>query len=254
MLTPRTTLALRGVGMELAHRSGGFYVHGALWVSSVAPTAGPVSGGTLASVAGLAFEDARTLRKHREAQREAQALAEEERKRQSLLQVLQRRASEAARARLEAEAVVSYDVGDGEVYPLETGADEEYTPLPMEDAAAVLSKAGSTTWSTRAACFNELTALMSSDARRNEVAPLVDKITSLLLERLSDPHYKVVHAALDCTGSLAMNFPYAIEPHLERFLPQLLLRVQPPQEHVLLHKARDEHLASYKLQVTSYKL
>ena len=105
--------------------------------------------------------------------------------------------------------------------------DEEYATgeeVPNEDVLTVLAKGSSEVWSVRAACCNELSALMNFEPRRNEVAPVADKVSSLLLERLSDTHYKVIEAALACICSLAQTFPHAMEPHLERFLPQMLLR------------------------------
>ena len=149
---------------------------------------------------------------------------------QSMARQQQRRAEAEARARAEAESH-ALAVADGI-----DGADgyaegyESALALPAEDAASVLAKGSSKDWGTRAAGCNELGALMASAERRHELAPILDKVTTMLLEKLSDPHYKVVHAALTCTGALAGCFPHAMEASLERFLPQLLLRA---------HEARD---------------
>lgn len=96
----------------------------------------------------------------------------------------------------------------------------------MEAAATVLIKGNSSLWSVRANACELLSRMMLDAHGQQEVAPLADKVASLVLERLSDPHYKVVHAALLCTGTLAGVFPGSMEPALERFLPLLLLRTQ----------------------------
>ena len=90
----------------------------------------------------------------------------------------------------------------------------------------VLSKGGSSMWSVRAQCCDELSVLASMPERRAELLPLVDKAVSMILERLCDPHYRVVNAALSASGALAQHFPHALEPALERLFPQLLLRAQ----------------------------
>ena len=104
--------------------------------------------------------------------------------------------------------------------------------LPYEDAAAVLNKANSPVWSVRVTALGELVALMKAPERRAEVSAHVDKTVALVLERLSDAHYRVVHAALTCTCTLAATFPNALEPSLERLLPQLLIRTQEARDTV----------------------
>lgn len=97
---------------------------------------------------------------------------------------------------------------------------------PMDDIAAMLLEGSSAEWSVRASVCDQLSGLMLDARRRQQVAPLSDKVSGFLLERLSDPHYRVVHAALSSTATLAGVFPEAMESALERFLPQLLLRAQ----------------------------
>jgi len=104
--------------------------------------------------------------------------------------------------------------------------------LPYEDAAAVLNKANSPVWSVRVTALGELVALMKAPERRAEVGAHADKTVALVLERLSDAHYRVVHAALTCTCTLAATFPNALEPSLERLLPQLLIRTQETRDTV----------------------
>ena len=90
----------------------------------------------------------------------------------------------------------------------------------------MLAKGNSTVWSVRAACCHELSALLQSERRGELSGATAERVTAFLQERLSDPHYKVVHAALGCIGAIAAAFPYAVEPTLERLLPCLLLRAQ----------------------------
>ncbi|KOO32683.1 clip-associating protein [Chrysochromulina tobinii] len=80
--------------------------------------------------------------------------------------------------------------------------------------------------------LGELVALMKAPERRAEVGAHADKTVALVLERLSDAHYRVVHAALTCTCTLAATFPNALEPSLERLLPQLLIRTQETRDTV----------------------
>ena len=47
---------------EVLRSGSSFYVHGMLWVSAVAPSSGPVSGGTRLSVVGSSFRESATLR------------------------------------------------------------------------------------------------------------------------------------------------------------------------------------------------
>ncbi|KAL1495781.1 hypothetical protein AB1Y20_016643 [Prymnesium parvum] len=101
--------------------------------------------------------------------------------------------------------------------------------FPAEDASELLIKTGSNAWSMRAQAFSELAALMGSE-RCSEVAPHCEKLAAAVLEKLNDSHYKVVQSALECTVALVARFPRAVEPLLERLLPQLLLREQETRE------------------------
>lgn len=102
--------------------------------------------------------------------------------------------------------------------------------LRHEDTTtALLSKAESRVWSTRAACCTELSALLRLE-RRPDVLRLGSKIVTVLLERLGDSHYRVVHASLSCVCTLLVVHAQVAEPSLERLLPQLLLRAQEPRD------------------------
>ena len=80
--------------------------------------------------------------------------------------------------------------------------------LPLMDAASVLAKASSEVWSTRAGGCAELAVLMGSH-RGAELLPMLDRVSAVLLERLADPHYKVVQAALEAVCALLTYFPHA---------------------------------------------
>ena len=95
--------------------------------------------------------------------------------------------------------------------------------VPLEDAPTVLAKAGSPVWSVRATALNELVALMKSD-RRTEVGAIADKVVALVLDKVQDAHYRVVHCALNTVCTLAAVFPNALEPALERLLPFVMVR------------------------------
>ena len=78
-------------------------------------------------------------------------------------------------------------------------------------------------WATRAAGWSELGSFLRGD-RAAEVQPYLEKVTTTLLDKLADPHYKVVTAAMHCAAALVEAYPHAVEATLERLLPQLLLR------------------------------
>jgi len=61
-------------------------------------------------------------------------------------------------------------------------------------------------------------------------ATLLSKVASAVLEKVSDPHYKVALAAMECVIALVLNSPFVAEPILERLVPQLLLRSQEGRE------------------------
>ena len=77
-------------------------------------------------------------------------------------------------------------------------------------------------WATRAAGWSELGSFLRGD-RAAEVQPYLEKVTTTLLDKLADPHYKVVTAAMHCAAALVEAYPHAVEATLERLL-QLLLR------------------------------
>ena len=77
------------------------------------------------------------------------------------------------------------------------------------DAASVLAKASSEVWSTRAGGCAELAVLMGSH-RGAELLPLLDRVSVVLLERLADPHYKVVQAALEAAELAAAGVRAAL--------------------------------------------
>ena len=73
--------------------------------------------------------------------------------------------------------------------------------------------------------------------RGAELLPMLDRVSAVLLERLADPHYKVVQAALEAVCALLTYFPHAAHQVMERLLPQLLTRVH-DQRDVLKGAAR----------------
>lgn len=92
--------------------------------------------------------------------------------------------------------------------------------LPEYDLNAVLDKAGSSVWSTRIQCFQELKVLFTSE-RANEIVHHFEKVVNNCIQHLSDPHYKVVTQVLDSMRCLILSFPTYFEPFLERALPHL---------------------------------
>jgi len=99
------------------------------------------------------------------------------------------------------------------------------------DIIAALLQVASSVWSVRAQGLVEMTAF-AGEEKLSELVPatLLSKVASAVLEKVSDPHYKVALAAMECVTALVLNSPFAAEPILERLVPQLLLRSQEGRE------------------------
>jgi len=96
-------------------------------------------------------------------------------------------------------------------------------------AAEMVAKMSSSVWSHRVQALVGLADLMRSESGVELTASL-QKIAVLVLEKLADPHYKVVHAAMDCVIVLLLHFAHTIEQMIERWMPQLILRMQDTRE------------------------
>jgi hypothetical protein len=98
------------------------------------------------------------------------------------------------------------------------------------DLTKLFLEAENSLWSTRSEVFVTLYRLIVAS-----VSPLfppssfpptyVPRIAKLILDRLGDPHAKVVKAALDCLYALASHYPQPLVPFLDRILPPMFVRL-----------------------------
>lgn len=112
----------------------------------------------------------------------------------------------------------------------EVGTDDFLDGLLRESVSAVLSKANSPVWSDRAAACCGLSAILQS-RRQSELESIFDKAVSTLHGCLSDPHHRVVHAALCGVASMISVSPPS-STTLECLLPQLLFYAQEPRNDI----------------------
>lgn len=123
------------------------------------------------------------------------------------------------------ESDVMSDAG----YP-EPSTSPDSRDLASVDINRLFQDTESTLWSSRADAFVTLQRLILNSVAPNPVvatpiASHVPRIAKLILERLADPHAKVVKSVLDCLQSLATHYSQPLVPYLDRILPPMFARL-----------------------------
>lgn len=97
------------------------------------------------------------------------------------------------------------------------------------DINKLFQEAESSLWSSRMEAFATLQRLIIASSSplfpSTSFPSHIPRIVKLILERLADPHAKVVKAVLDTLQSLSSLYPQPLVPYLDRILPPMFVRL-----------------------------
>lgn len=102
---------------------------------------------------------------------------------------------------------------------------------PNSSLQLMLQKSGSTLWSTRVESLQDIKMFMLN-SHPSEVVPSFEKIMTVVLSHISDAHFQVVQASLDCLLELLPLFVAPIQDYLDRLLPLLFVKFIEKKEKI----------------------
>ena len=120
----------------------------------------------------------------------------------------------------------THGAGTGKAAGAPASSQPSHTDEPPLPLTHVLQDCGSDVWSERVHALQDVAAMCSAGGgRRHELVAHLDTVVRVLLDRVADPHFKVVHASLQALAAAVRALRAHMEPHLPMILPEAVTQL-----------------------------